>query len=141
MSLPATLHSMRAASTEPDRRSQLLRGLLDMCLLSLLATEPAYGYEVTRRLADHGLEASDGSVYPLLGRLQRQRLIESFAVASESGPPRKYYRTTAAGQDRLRSWTEHWRGTAKAVEALLGTTTGPSATDHSTSDEENTWTP
>jgi PadR family transcriptional regulator PadR len=132
---------MRVASIEPDRRSQMLRGLLDMCLLSLLATEPAYGYEVTRRLADHGLEASDGSVYPLLGRLQRQRLIESFVVTSESGPPRKYYRATAAGRARLQSWAEHWRGTAKAVEALLGTMTDPAMTDPIASDKERTWTP
>jgi PadR family transcriptional regulator PadR len=112
-----------------------------MCLLSLLATEPAYGYEVTRRLADHGLEASDGSVYPLLGRLQRQRLIESFVVTSESGPPRKYYRTTAAGRARLQSWAEHWRGTAKAVEALLATTINAAPTDPTASEMESTWTP
>jgi PadR family transcriptional regulator, regulatory protein PadR len=113
----AILRCMIAA--DPDRRSQLLRGVLDMCLLALLEDEPAYGYEVTRRLAARGLEVRDGSVYPLLARLERARLVAIDKVPSPSGPPRKYYRTTPAGASRLADWAAEWRQAADAVDGLV----------------------
>ena len=113
----AIVHRMAPGTGE--RNSQLLRGVLDMCLLALLSDEPAYGYEVTKRLAECGLAASDGSVYPLLGRLQRQHLVVSEVVVSETGPPRKYYRTSADGLRELSAWTAQWREAAAAVDTLL----------------------
>ncbi len=111
---------MTAAEVTDERGSQLLRGVLDMCVLGLLRAEPTYGYELTERLAGFGLDAvSEGTVYPLLARLQRQGLVESYAVSSGSGPPRKYYRLTRAGAAQLPIWHQHWRGFAAAVEALL----------------------
>jgi PadR family transcriptional regulator len=104
---------------ESERRSQLLRGLLDMCLLALLTEEPAYGYEITKRLAERGLEVRDGSVYPLLARLERARLVTSAKVESAAGPPRKYYRTTRVGASRLAAWSADWEETAAAVNGLV----------------------
>jgi PadR family transcriptional regulator PadR len=123
MALIATMHHMTVVvpdSPDAERASQLLRGVLDMCVLGLLRAEPTYGYELTQRLAGFGLDAvSEGTVYPLLARLQRLGLVEAYAVASESGPPRKYYRLSAAGAALLPVWHEQWRGFATAVEALL----------------------
>ena len=56
-----------------SRRSQMLRGVLDLCLLAVLDEGPAYGYEMTKRLRDRGLASvGEGSIYPLLGRLERE---------------------------------------------------------------------
>lgn len=95
-----------------------------MCLLALLFDEPAYGYEITRRMAEHGVEVRDGSIYPLLARLERARLVATEMRPSSSGPPRKYYSTTKAGATRLATWTAEWRETADAVDRLTGASRG-----------------
>jgi PadR family transcriptional regulator PadR len=102
------------------RGSQLLRGVLDMCLLALIAEEPCYGYEMVRKLEDRGLElVSEGSIYPLLSRLQRLRLIEAYSVTSNDGPPRKYYRVTEEGRRALEAWTEDWDAFTRGVDRVL----------------------
>ncbi len=59
-----------------SRRTQLLRGVLDLCLLAVMEEGPAYGYEMTKRLRDRGLSTvGEGSIYPLLGRLERDGLV------------------------------------------------------------------
>jgi PadR family transcriptional regulator PadR len=104
------------------RQSQLLRGVLDACLLAVIAQRPAYGYEMTKRLADRGLAVvGEGSIYPVLGRLERDRLVETFRQESEGGPPRKYYRATAKGRRRLGAWGEEWKAIRSAVDAVLET--------------------
>src|SRR6266702_2820076 len=85
------------------RRSQLLRGTLDLCLLAVMEEGPAYGYEMTKRLRARGLSiVGEGSIYPLLGRLERKGLVETHRAASNGGPPRKYYRAWRAGSGRKR---------------------------------------
>ncbi len=78
--------------TKPGgRRSQLLRGVLDLCLLAVMSEGPAYGYEMTKRLKARGLSmVGEGSIYPLLGRLEHDGLVETRRAASNGGPPRKY---------------------------------------------------
>jgi PadR family transcriptional regulator, regulatory protein PadR len=103
------------------RRSQLLRGVLDLCLLSVVAEEPAYGYEMTRRLRSRGLSiVGEGSIYPLLGRLERDGLVETHRAASDGGPPRKYYRASREGQRALAAGVSEWRAARDAVDAVLG---------------------
>jgi PadR family transcriptional regulator PadR len=103
-----------------QRGSQLLRGVLDICLLALIAEEPCYGYEMVRKLEERGLElVSEGSIYPLLSRLQRLRLIEAYAVPSSDGPPRKYYRVTPGGRRALELWLEEWTAFARGVDRVL----------------------
>lgn len=105
---------------QSQRQSQLLRGVLDLCLLAVIADGPAYGYEMTTRLAQRGLGAvADGSIYPVLGRLERERLVETFRSAGNGGPPRKYYRLTEAGRDALARWSEEWRATRAGVDSVL----------------------
>jgi PadR family transcriptional regulator PadR len=107
---------------DESRQSQLLRGVLDACLLAVIAARPAYGYEMTKRLSDAGLDAvGEGSIYPVLGRLQHAGLVETFLEPSNGGPPRKYYRASKRGQEALKSWREDWRRTRVAVDAVLDT--------------------
>ena len=103
-----------------SRRSQMLRGVLDLCLLAVLDEKPAYGYEMTKRLRDRGLASvGEGSIYPLLGRLEREGLVETYRAASNGGPQRKYYRTSRAGRLALALGVLEWRAARDAVDAVL----------------------
>jgi PadR family transcriptional regulator PadR len=103
------------------RRTQLLRGVLDLCLLAVMEEGPAYGYEMTRRLRARGLAiVGEGSIYPLLGRLERNGLVETYRAASNGGPPRKYYRLSPEGQAALASGVSDWRAARDAVDSVLG---------------------
>ena len=104
-----------------ERRSQFLRGVLDLCLLAVMEEGPAYGYEMTKRLRARGLATvGEGSIYPLLGRLERDGLVETYRAASNGGPPRKYYRASAEGRRALADGVSEWRATRDAVDAVLG---------------------
>lgn len=111
---------MIVADDAAERQAQLLRGCLDMCLLALLAAEPAHGYELVRRLETAGFGAiSYGTVYPLVTRLHRQGLVANALEPSPAGPPRKVYRLTDAGRDRLGAWREQWDQFAGVVNETL----------------------
>jgi PadR family transcriptional regulator, regulatory protein PadR len=103
------------------RRSQLLRGVLDLCLLAVVEEGPAYGYEMTKRLRARGLSiVGEGSIYPLLGRLERDGLVETYRAASNGGPPRKYYRASREGRRALAAGVSEWRAARDAVDSVLG---------------------
>jgi PadR family transcriptional regulator, regulatory protein PadR len=105
----------------PDRNTQLLKGVLDMCLLAVIAEEPSYGYEMVRKLTERGLTlVSEGAIYPVLSRLQRNGLVEGYLVASPEGPARKYYRIEEKGTAALEEWSNAWRDLSKGVENVLG---------------------
>lgn len=111
---------MVVSDTRHDRGTQLLKGVLDMCLLSIISEEPSYGYEMVRKLQDRGLQlVSEGSIYPLLSRLQKGGLVEGYLVQSTEGPARKYYRITAAGGRALDDWAEEWAAFRNGVEEVL----------------------
>lgn len=102
------------------RSTQLLKGTLDMCLLATIAQRPCYGYEMVQQLAQQGLDlVSEGSIYPLLSRLQQHGYIEGYLVASRDGPSRKYYRLLPAGAKQLEQWQAEWEAFAHAVERIL----------------------
>ena len=99
-------------------------GLVALVLLAVLAAtqEDLYGYEIAKRLqkANEG-EAlfKEGTVYPVLRALSAAGLLTSRIVPSYSGPPRRYYRLTASGQEHLRQLSEYWRHLSSAVNELL----------------------
>ncbi|MFD4025793.1 PadR family transcriptional regulator [Streptomyces sp. NPDC058576] len=107
-----------------QRRSQLLRGVLDLCLLSLIAEQPRYGFEFAAALNADGLElVSEGSIYPLLARMERTGLITSYRAPSPSGgAPRKYYRLTETGHAELSGGRRDWLAFAGQVTHILTTT-------------------
>ena len=91
-----------------------------MCLLALIEDEPSYGYEMVNKLQNKGLElVSEGSIYPLLSRLQKKGYIHGYFVETAGGPPRKYYRIDATGKERLRQWTGEWNNVSSGVEEVL----------------------
>jgi PadR family transcriptional regulator PadR len=105
---------------DPDRRTQLLRGALDTCLLALLARRPTHAYDLVVLLEAEGLPGVGyGTVYPLMGRLRRQGLVTERIEPSPSGPPRKVFEVSADGERALREWTAQWVDTTSAITGLL----------------------
>ena len=101
-------------------RSQLLKGILDGCVLAVIEKEPVYGYELSRKLQDIGLaDVSEGTIYPVLLRLQKNQLIIGEMKPSGSGPNRKYYSLTAAGKEALTVISEEWNQLSIPINALL----------------------
>ena len=99
---------------------QLLKGVLSLLLLRLVAARESYGYELVGRLRDLGLGGiAEGTVYPALGRLEREGRVAARLIASKSGPARKYYRPTPAGYSALAEGVDAWRGLAGAVHLAL----------------------
>lgn len=91
-----------------------------MCLLAVIAEEPSYGYEMARKLEGRGLSlVGEGSIYPLLSRLQRTGLVDTFEQESSGGPPRKYYRIAPAGRVQLQAWIDEWRSLTAGVTSVL----------------------
>jgi PadR family transcriptional regulator, regulatory protein PadR len=110
---------------EEGRRSQLLRGVLDLCLLAVIGEGQTYGYEMTKRLRGRGLSiVGEGSIYPLLGRLERDALVETRRATSNGGPPRKYYSLSPEGQRALQNGVIEWKATRDAVDGALGLVRG-----------------
>lgn len=100
--------------------SQLRRGVLEYCVLSLLADEAVYGFDLVRRLgAVDGMVTSEGTIYPLLSRLRREGWVTTTWVESEEGPPRRYYSITPDGDRALATFTEEWRRFRDAVDQIL----------------------
>jgi len=104
-----------------DRRAQWLRGVLDLCVLAELERGESYGYGVARALEEVGLgPVPGGTLYPVLGRLERAELIRSRWVESPAGPPRKYYAVTPAGVELLTRERGEWTAFAGRVGTALG---------------------
>lgn len=101
-------------------RTQLLKGVLDGCVLAIIKKEPVYGYELSQKLQASGvLNVSEGTIYPVLLRLQKNGLISSETRASTSGPNRKYYFLTESGEVALKNISREWAEIVVPVTNLL----------------------
>jgi len=105
--------------------AQLRRGTLQYCVLALLAEEERYGFDLVKALSEvEGMVTSEGTIYPLLSRLRRDGLVETSWRESTAGPPRRYYRLTAAGQMALDEFIREWSRFRDAVDHFTGRTVG-----------------
>lgn len=107
--------------TPEDWPAQWLRGPLPLCVLSIIAAEqPVHGYGITRTLEAAGLGTiGGGTLYPLLGRLERDGLVRTDWVPGDGGPARKTYAITEIGVDRLSLDVAAWSRFAEATATLL----------------------
>ena len=96
---------------------ELRRGTVVLAVLSQLGS-PAYGYSLLQRLADRGLEIDQGSLYPLLRRLDEQGLLSS-EWNVEGSRPRKYYRLSLTGELVFSGLSNEWRGMVEVLDGLL----------------------
>ena len=98
---------------------QLKKGALVLCVLALLHQHDSYAYEIASRLSD-AIGMGEGTIYPLMRRLQSDGLVETYLVESSAGPPRKYYRLTEAGKRSFTSQQAAWKSFSGAVNDVLG---------------------
>lgn len=114
-----------APDRSDDRRSierELKRGSIELIVLHLLSLGEAYGYEIVTKLTaltDGELEVSDGTLYPVLYRLERAGWVEVRWDTPERGVPRKYYKLTRAGRTELTQLSHEWTTFARAMARLL----------------------
>ena len=105
--------------------SQMLKGTLEGCILAVLGQRETYGYEISQQLERFGFgKIAEGTIYPLLLRLEKNGLAEALYRQSEVGPRRKYYRLTAAGREELAAFIQNYRALRGAVDNLLRETKG-----------------
>ena len=98
---------------------QLKKGVLELCVLELLAREDGYAYDIASRLAE-AIGMGEGTVYPLMRRLHTEGLVETYLVESTSGPSRKYYRITRTGRAELVRERTAWHAFTRAVNGIVG---------------------
>lgn len=98
--------------------TQYKKGVLDLCVLSLLHKRDCYGYEISDYLSNH-IDIADGTVYPLLRKLKADGLLTTYLQEESGGPPRKYYKLTDLGRKTYRSDRAEYLKFAKTVEKLL----------------------
>ena len=107
---------------------ELKRGTLEMVLLQLLSEKEMYGYELTSALSERTggrFEVSDGTLYPVLYRLEKSGNVEPYWETQERGVPRKYYRITAAVRRDLDRLRREWGSFAAVVSGLINTGSAP----------------
>jgi PadR family transcriptional regulator, regulatory protein PadR len=103
--------------------SRLLTGAVDMLVLEVLARGDSYGYQIAQSVLAESrgyFEMKEGSLYPALHRLERQKLLKAYWVETAEGRRRKYYRITPRGRAALREKRDEWSQFAAAVNGVLG---------------------
>lgn len=100
--------------------SQMLKGVLEGCILEIIKKRETYAYEISTQLKEYGFgDVSEGTIYPIILRLQKNELVESTTRESSAGPKRKYYHLTDKGILTLYEFKSNWVELNKAVSNLI----------------------
>ena len=97
---------------------QLRKGVLDLCVLAVLSQGESYGYEIASKLSA-AVGMGEGTIYPLMRRMQNDGLVATRIVESPNGPARKYYRLTPQGRTAFETHRRDWRALVGAVDKFL----------------------
>jgi PadR family transcriptional regulator PadR len=111
--------SAEAKGLTESIQTQLRKGILELCVLTLLSRGDSYGYEIASRLM-HEVGMGEGTIYPLMRRMQDDGQVSTYLMEAPGGPPRKYYRITETGRATLKAQREEWKGFMTSVEKMLG---------------------
>ena len=99
--------------------NQLRKGVLELCILNDIRNRKMYGYEIVRRMRKtEGLIISEGAIYPILSRLKRQGLVETFIMESPDGPSRKHYKLTEQGEEMIAQMNAYWQAISNATNSI-----------------------
>lgn len=97
----------------------MLKGVLEGCVLEIISREETYGYEITRRLNALGFtDVVEGTVYTILVRLEKNKLVDIEKKPSDMGPPRKFYALNNAGREELQKFWGKWEFVALKINEL-----------------------
>ena len=105
-------------------QEQIRRGTLELAVLLAIAPGRSYGLEILRRLEFGDLVLAEGTVYPLLGRLEQEGLLAAEWVEGEGPRPRKYYTLTSSGRVRMKTMAREFRAMAAGVERMIDVALG-----------------
>ena len=98
--------------------AQYKKGVLELCVLSLLKKRDCYGYEIADYLSSH-IDIADGTVYPILRKLKSDGLLTTYLQEESGGPPRKYYSLTSLGKETYKQDKVEYLDFAHTIEKLL----------------------
>lgn len=99
--------------------TQFKKGIVEMCVLSLMEHKDLYGFEVIDTLSE-AIDVNENTVYPILRRLTAQQLFDTYVEQTTLGAPRKYYHLTEKGKDRLTEYRQEWQSFLTGVHKILG---------------------
>lgn len=99
--------------------TEMLKGVLEGCVLEIISHEEIYGYKITRRLNSLGFsDVVDGTVYTILVRLEKNKLVETTKKKSDMGPPRKFFTLNDAGRKELQKFWDKWDFVSTKINQL-----------------------
>lgn len=102
-----------------DNITEMLKGVLEGCILEIISHEETYGYEITKKLNALGFtDVVDGTVYTILVRLEKNKLVEITKKKSDMGPPRKFFTLNDAGREELKKFWIRWEFIASKINEL-----------------------
>lgn len=97
---------------------QFKKGVLELCVLSLLTRRDYYGYELVEYISKY-INISEGTIYPLLSRFRKENYVTTYLKESQEGPPRKYYRITEKGKETYEELIREWEAFTIGVNKII----------------------
>lgn len=102
-----------------ENLTEMLKGVLEGCVLEIISRDETYGYEITRQLNALGFQdVVEGTVYTILVRLEKNKLVETAKKPSDMGPPRKFFTLNDAGRKELQRFWERWEFVSSKMNEL-----------------------
>jgi len=98
--------------------TQFKKGVMDLCVLKLLEKKDYYGYELVQRVSE-SIQVSEGTLYPILRRLSKEGLLETYFQESKEGPQRKYYGLTRKGKQKSKELNKEWKEFIEKVSKII----------------------
>ena len=101
-----------------EKFTPIRKGLLEFLLLKIISAEKVYVADILRQLKGTEFATQEGTLYPLLSKMRREKLLDYEWKESDAGPPRKYYQLTARGRERLHELSDYWQKISGTVKSL-----------------------
>jgi PadR family transcriptional regulator, regulatory protein PadR len=101
-----------------EKFSAIRKGLLEFLVLRIVAGDKVYVADILAHLSGTEFATQEGTLYPLLSKMRREELVDYEWKESEAGPPRKYYKLTAKGQEQLKETNDYWQKISETVKSL-----------------------
>ena len=101
-----------------EKFTPIRKGLLEFLLLKIISAEKVYVADILRQLKGTEFATQEGTLYPLLSKMRREKLLDYEWKESDAGPPRKYYELTARGREQLRETSDYWQRISGTVKSL-----------------------
>lgn len=98
--------------------TQFKKGILDLCILKVVLDQEMYGFEIIDKLSNI-LDINENTIYPILRRLTEQKLFTTYTKDSPHGAPRKYYKITLKGEEKLSNYLDEWEAFIDNVNQIL----------------------